>query len=155
LRRRKSELDEIRKGYEHGLFSENQLDKASQMAELAARLGRPFESRHWALLASVPTGQVARVDQESLATAGSSTLADLLPEIAGPASGRAVEANVADRSKLHFSDDAESAGLRFVQENGAAGRLIPPVTSSGGVGLIDIDNDGWLDVFVVQGGPFP
>ena len=35
------------------------------------------------------------------------------------------------------------------------GRLIPPVTASGGVGLIDFDNDGWLDVYAVQGGPFP
>ena len=36
-----------------------------------------------------------------------------------------------------------------------SGRLIPPVTASGGVGLIDFDNDGWLDVYLVQGGPFP
>ena len=47
-------------------------------------------------------------------------------------------------------------GLAFVQENGGArGRLIPPVTASGGVGLIDFDGDGWLDVYLVQGGPFP
>ena len=55
-----------------------------------------------------------------------------------------------------FTDDAQAAGLNFVQENGGKpDRLIPPVTASGGVGLLDFDNDGWLDVYLVQGGPFP
>ena len=57
---------------------------------------------------------------------------------------------------MEFRDDALAAGLNFVQENGGAtGKLIPPVTASGGVGLLDFNNDGWLDVYFVQGGAFP
>jgi len=55
-----------------------------------------------------------------------------------------------------FSDDAEEAGLHFIHQSGSAtGRLIPTVTNAGGVGLIDYDRDGRLDVFFVQSGTFP
>ena len=30
-----------------------------------------------------------------------------------------------------------------------------PETASGGVGLFDYNGDGWLDIYFVQGGPFP
>ncbi len=57
-------------------------------------------------------------------------------------------------SRLHFTDDAASAGLNFVFDNGRTPMYLLPETLSGGVGLIDFDNDGWLDVYCVQGGPF-
>ena len=47
-------------------------------------------------------------------------------------------------------------GLRFTHENGHTGTYrSPPETMCGGVGLLDYDRDGWLDVYVVQGGPLP
>ena len=54
--------------------------------------------------------------------------------------------------RLHFVDDAEAVGLRFVFDSGRTPICLLPETVSGGVGLIDFDGDGWLDVYCVQGG---
>jgi enediyne biosynthesis protein E4 len=50
-----------------------------------------------------------------------------------------------------FEDVAEQAGLRFVHVSGAAGDFHMPENLGPGVALFDYDNDGDLDVFVLQG----
>ena len=51
-----------------------------------------------------------------------------------------------------FADDAAAVGLRFSFHNGQTPQRLLPETMSGGVGLLDFDGDGWLDVYCVQGG---
>ncbi len=50
-----------------------------------------------------------------------------------------------------FSERAEETGLDFVHVNGASGRFFYPEILAPGVGLLDYDNDGDLDVYLVQG----
>jgi enediyne biosynthesis protein E4 len=51
-----------------------------------------------------------------------------------------------------FRDVARSAGLDFIHVNGASDqRLLPEILGPGGL-FLDFDNDGWLDVFLVDGG---
>lgn len=51
-----------------------------------------------------------------------------------------------------FRDVARSVGLDFVHVNGASEqRLLPEILGSGGL-FLDFDDDGWLDVFLVDGG---
>jgi len=50
-----------------------------------------------------------------------------------------------------FVDRAAAAGLDFVHFNGASGRFYYPEILPPGVALLDYDNDGDLDVFLVQG----
>ena len=54
-----------------------------------------------------------------------------------------------------FVDAAMSAGLNFVHQNGQTPLKRLPETMSGGIGLLDYDGDGWLDIYAVQGGVFP
>jgi hypothetical protein len=51
-----------------------------------------------------------------------------------------------------FIESAAATGLTFTHENGAAGRYYMPEVMGAGVALFDYDNDGDLDVFLVQGG---
>ena len=50
-----------------------------------------------------------------------------------------------------FVDRADASGLRFVYFNGMSGEFYYPEIMPPGVALFDYDNDGDLDVFIVQG----
>ena len=54
-----------------------------------------------------------------------------------------------------FVDDAQRRGLVFAFDNGLSPKHQLPETSSGGMAVLDIDGDGWLDIYAIQGGPFP
>lgn len=51
-----------------------------------------------------------------------------------------------------FTDLANSTGLSFTHSSGHAQRFWMPEIESGGVGVLDFDQDGLLDVFCVNGG---
>ena len=54
---------------------------------------------------------------------------------------------------VRFTEVAAASGLAFTHENGAAGAFHMPELIGSGVALLDIEGDGDLDVFLVQGGP--
>ncbi len=51
-----------------------------------------------------------------------------------------------------FTNVVSGSGLTFQHHSGAAGRYWLPEMETGGVGLIDYDGDGLLDIFCVSGG---
>jgi hypothetical protein len=58
-------------------------------------------------------------------------------------------------SPVTFRDITQQAGIRFVQNNGAFGKKFLPETLGSGVAFIDYDNDGWPDIFLVNGSDWP
>ena len=61
----------------------------------------------------------------------------------------------APRGPIQFQNVATSNGLDFVLRNDASGRKYQVETVLGGLGVIDFDNDGWPDLYCVNGASLP
>ena len=58
-------------------------------------------------------------------------------------------------SAVTFRDVTQQSGIRFAHNNGAFGKKFLPETLGPGVAFIDYDNDGWPDIFLVNGMDWP
>ncbi|MGB6832305.1 MAG: CRTAC1 family protein [Candidatus Acidiferrum sp.] len=58
-------------------------------------------------------------------------------------------------SSVTFRDVTRQAGIQFKHDNGAFGKKWLPETLGPGVAFIDYDNDGWPDIFLVNGMDWP
>jgi enediyne biosynthesis protein E4 len=167
LRKRKAEIDPVKAEYQQLLLRDQPVRDAARMAELAEQLGHRFEAKVFAsvALASEPgrddlRAALARLQSESRGAAAvgpGPTLAAAVGEPSAAHGALPSLAAVQDASAepIQFEDGSVRAGLGHVFDNGESPIHQMPEVSSGGVGLIDFDGDGWLDVYAVQGGPFP
>ncbi len=168
LRRRKSELDAARDRYLRLYKDERFNESLPEMARLAEQQGRHFEARaFWEIVkAKEPANPEAKPALARLRDTGprSSTdtrsVADVLAAEPGLATSTA-RTSAASPASGHgpipqFEDRSSAAGLAsFVLDNGLSPIHQLPETACGGVGLLDFDGDGFLDIYCVQGGHFP
>ena len=163
LRRRKSEIDHAKERFRL-LLRGDSFGNPAELAPLAERLGRRLEAHGWALIrdqknlsATSPRAPLdSGVGGTPSGTGKAKPAADLFADL------RTRDSRLVTRVPDHpseripqYMDEAEVAGLRFVHDNGSSPHHLLPETMSGGVGLLDYNGDGHLDVYVVQGGPFP
>ncbi len=52
---------------------------------------------------------------------------------------------------IKFVDTSTSAGIHFSHYNGATGRKWLPETIGSGCAFVDLDGDGWADIFLLNG----
>lgn len=58
-------------------------------------------------------------------------------------------------SVIRFTDITAKAGINFRHVTGAFGKKWMPETVGSGCGFLDYDNDGWIDIFLVNGSEWP
>ncbi|MGE3818260.1 MAG: FG-GAP-like repeat-containing protein, partial [Isosphaeraceae bacterium] len=155
LRRRKRYADQARELYRKSLANDATTIDLPTVGRLAESLGRWFEARGWwsLVLRFKPNDLEASAAIERLARRQSPPRRRELIHAAALASG--ISGRVPTLPKPEFTDEAEASGLRFTYDPGRTPARHLPETMGGGVGLIDYDGDGWLDVYCVQGGRFP
>lgn len=95
------------------------------------------------LLAILIAAQIGCSKQESENAARTGESSDS----AAPPSG-----NTAEDAASVFRDVTDEVGLRFTHFTGASGKYYMPEIMGAGVGLLDYDRDGDLDVYLLQGG---
>jgi enediyne biosynthesis protein E4 len=58
-------------------------------------------------------------------------------------------------TSIRFEDITSRSGLQFTTNSSPTPNKNQPETMVSGIGLIDYDNDGWLDIFIINGAAIP
>jgi tetratricopeptide (TPR) repeat protein len=166
LRRRRENLDQIRRDYGNLVGSDLRRDPA-KMADMAEKLGRWFEAFAFRSMTNqtkqTQTNSQSLTNQQILDSADASRkrisfsnvlrMFDIKSADVAANQGR----DKADHVLLipKFEDITASSGISFQFESGRTEKRQLPETMSGGLAMIDYDNDGIQDLFLLQGGEFP
>ena len=162
LRRRKAAFDAAFERYRELINRPEMTPYAVELARSGEAIGRWYDAAAWWRLASKRDPSFASEAAAALprlaaadppATADGRSLAELLgaSSTVAPASNGVRSERVLSR----FVDQARERGLTFSFENGAAAEHQLPEIMAGGLAHSGFRRRQWLDVYAIQGGPFP
>lgn len=59
------------------------------------------------------------------------------------------------QSQVRFEEVSRAAGIHFIHNNGAFGKMWLPEAMGSGAAFIDYNNDGWPDILLINGADWP
>ncbi|MGH9834128.1 MAG: FG-GAP-like repeat-containing protein [Blastocatellia bacterium] len=120
-----------------------------QSSEIRLSRGRALEK----------LGRLAEAEkeyQQAVSINGDSQARAALERLRAGATGNRVAGKQASSvAPIRFRNIAEQARLDFILRNDASPRKYQVETMTGGVAVIDYDNDGWMDIYFVNGAELP
>jgi enediyne biosynthesis protein E4 len=100
--------------------------------------------------------EAAKAYQQAVTLDGNQQARSALERLrAGASDKQPVGKNGTALVPVRFSDIAAKAGLDFVLRNDASPRKYQVEAMTGGVAVLDYDNDGWEDIYFVNGAKLP
>jgi len=120
-----------------------------QSSEIRLSRGRALEKLGRLAEAEKEYQQAVSIDGNSQARAAIERLR------AGVTDNRAIARSASSIAPIRFRNVAEQARLDFVLRNDASPRKYQVETMTGGVAVIDYDNDGWMDIYFINGAELP
>ncbi len=154
--------DNLKRELRRLLREPTDVDALLRIGRLCRESGMIAESRDWLELAyrRDPRLRPPGSDRAQLAEVDDApTVALSRPVLNAPVPPRLADHSprIAPRpdSSCRFDDIAQRAGVRFQYDCGATSHLFIADTMGGGVALFDFDDDGWLDIYFVNGCALP
>lgn len=164
----KATLDKAKDRVRKLLLSGEDLTKPAPSGELSAlmrQLGRSFDEQAWASLSRPLVSDPPQIAEHlaQLKTADTPRLAELLKSAGFVPPTERPDAKSSEKLATgssatkplawpQFEENAAKIGLNFTYQNGQTPEMQLPETMSGGVAVLDFDCDGWLDIYLPQGG---
>ncbi|NOT61339.1 MAG: tetratricopeptide repeat protein [Acidobacteria bacterium] len=145
-----SQLLEKRSEYTEALFYVNEaLQLNAKSSALWLARGRLHEKRG-------EFAEAIKACEQAIALDGNAQARSLLARLrSGAAANKTTTGNTNALPLLAFRNVAQQAKLNFTLNNGATPRKYQIETMTGGLAAFDYDNDGWTDIYFVNGAELP